>query len=198
MDYIGFLKLEPQSAGVARRCSEIAGWIENFQIEVFLSCATRTGRLFLEREFDLPKARDRCFGASIPSDRGFATTPELAMSTITRALDADLPAQCVTADAAYGPLSMLRETPDGRDVFYVLAMTMDQCVLSKNGALGAERWSGAFSAFLSGFGKAGRPTAARWPESARRRQRPEKGRLASGPAFPDRPRRDRVVHLPRT
>src|SRR5438132_12117921 len=86
VDETGFVKKGTKSAGVARQYSGTAGRIENCQIGVFLTYATRAGRTFLDRELYLPKAwtedRDRCAAAGIPADVGFATKPELAMTML--------------------------------------------------------------------------------------------------------------------
>ena len=154
VDETGFLKKGTRSAGVARQYSGTAGRIENSQIGVFLTYATPTGRTFLDRELYLPKAwtddRDRCTGAGIPAERGFATKPELAITMITRALDAGVPAQWVTGDAVYGQHYKLRKTLEDRDVSYVLAVPMNQRVFAKDGALGTECRADALIASLSG------------------------------------------------
>ncbi len=82
VDETGFLKKGRRSAGVARQYSGTAGRVENCQIGVFLSYATRHGRTFLDREPYLPKEwtddPGRCAGAGIPEGRGFKTKPVLA------------------------------------------------------------------------------------------------------------------------
>jgi hypothetical protein len=83
--------------------------VENCQIGVFLSYATKNGRTFLDRELYLPKewADDpaRCEGTGIPEGRGFKTKPALAIDTVERALDAGVPAKWAAGDAVYGQYS---------------------------------------------------------------------------------------------
>ncbi|WP_427135599.1 IS701 family transposase [Pseudarthrobacter sp. S9] len=154
VDETGFLKKGTRSAGVARQYCGTAGRVENCQIGVFLTYATPAGRTFLDRELYLPKAwtddRDRCASAGIPATRKFATKPELAITMITRALDAGVPAQWVTGDAVYGQHAKLRETLHGRGVSYVLAVPMNQRVIAKTGALGVEFRADGLIASLSG------------------------------------------------
>jgi len=138
VDETGFLKKGTRSAGVARQYSGTAGRVENCQIGVFLTYATKHGRTFLDRELYLPKAwtedPGRCTAAGIPAGRGFATKPELAMDMLVRALDAGVPAKWVAGDAVYGQYSRLRRTLEDRGVHYVLAVPVSQRVIVKDGA----------------------------------------------------------------
>lgn len=88
IDETGFLKKGTASAGVARQYSGTAGRVENCQIGVFLTYATRHGRTFLDRELYLPKAwmddPVRCKRAGVPAERVMATKPELAAQMIER------------------------------------------------------------------------------------------------------------------
>ncbi|MBT2515812.1 IS701 family transposase, partial [Arthrobacter sp. ISL-30] len=99
IDETGFLKKGQRSAGVARQYSGTAGRVENCQIGVFLTYATKHGRTFLDRELYLPKAwtedPERCAAAGIPSGREFKTKPEQATDMLVRALDAGVPASWV-------------------------------------------------------------------------------------------------------
>ncbi|MEO5781211.1 MAG: IS701 family transposase [Arthrobacter oryzae] len=154
VDETGFVKKGTRSAGVARQYSGTAGRIENSQIGVFLTYATAKGRTFLDRELYLPKAwtddRTRCAAAGIPEDRAFASKPELAITMLTRALDAGVPAAWVTGDAVYGQHYKLRKALEDWDVFYVLAVPMNQRVIGKTGALGVEFRAEELIASLSG------------------------------------------------
>ncbi|QHK22335.1 IS701 family transposase [Pseudarthrobacter psychrotolerans] len=154
VDETGFIKKGTRSAGVARQYSGTAGRIENSQIGVFLTYATAKGRTFLDRELYLPKAwtddRARCATAGIPEDRAFATKPELAITMLTRALDAGVPATWVAGDAVYGQYYKLRKALEDRDVSYVLAVPMNQRVIAKTGNLGTEFRADDLIASLSG------------------------------------------------
>lgn len=134
IDETGFLKKGTASAGVARQYSGTAGRIENCQIGVFLTYATRHGRTFLDRELYLPKAwmQDpaRCAKAGIPSDRAMATKPVLAADMIERALDAGVQAKWVTGDSVYGQHSGLRRRLESRGMHYVMAVPTNQQVIT--------------------------------------------------------------------
>src|ERR671911_2724734 len=55
LDETGFLKKGRHSAGVARQYSGTVGKVENCQIGVFLSYASRLGHALLDRELYLPE-----------------------------------------------------------------------------------------------------------------------------------------------
>jgi SRSO17 transposase len=137
VDETGFLKKGTRSAGVARQYSGTAGRIENSQIGVFLAYASRAGRTFLDRELYLPKAwtddRARCAAAGIGADVEFATKPELAMTMLTRAHRAGVPARWVTADEVYGRHFRFRSTCEELGLSYVLAVSVDQRVIAGPG-----------------------------------------------------------------
>ncbi len=132
VDDTGFLKKGLKSAGVQRQYSGTAGRVENAQIGVFLGYAAPGGRTFLDRELYLPKSwtedRKRCREAGIGDDVEFATKPDLAMTMLTRALDAGVPAAWVTADEAYGQVYRLRAMLEDRGMSYVLAVPCSQRV----------------------------------------------------------------------
>ena len=77
LDETGFLKKGRHSAGVARQYTGTVGKVDNCQIGVFLSYASRLGHALLDRELYLPQAwtddRERCRQAGIPEGRRFAT-----------------------------------------------------------------------------------------------------------------------------
>ncbi|WP_374212642.1 transposase [Rhodococcus tibetensis] len=60
----------------------------------------------------MPKAwtddRDRCAQTGVPTEREFATKPELAIAMLERAVAAGVPARWVTGDAVYGQVHRLR------------------------------------------------------------------------------------------
>src|SRR5699024_2749394 len=119
IDETGFLKKGTASAGVARQYSGTAGRVENCQIGVFLTYATKHGRTFLDRELYIPKAwiqdPDRCAKAGIPTQRHtLATKPELAADMIEHALDAGVQAKWATGDAVYGKHAGLRHRLQAR------------------------------------------------------------------------------------
>ncbi|WP_345960683.1 IS701 family transposase, partial [Tistrella mobilis] len=126
VDETGFVKKGTQSVGVARQYSGTAGRIENSQIGVFLSYASRYGHALIDRRLYLPKSwsedMDRRRKASVPDEVAFATKPAMARDMITTALDAGTPCAWVLADALYGSDYKLRRMLEDRGQPYVLAV----------------------------------------------------------------------------
>jgi SRSO17 transposase len=129
VDETGFIKKGSRWAGVGR---QYTGKIDNCQIGVFLAYATGTGRALIDRELYLPKAwtddRERARAAGIGDEVGFATKPDLARRTLTRALDAGVPAEWLTADEVYGQDKRLRVWCEQHDLPYVLATRSNDTV----------------------------------------------------------------------
>lgn len=92
LDETGFLKKGQHSAGVQRQYSGTAGRIENCQVAVFLSYASRRGYAFIDRELYLPEtwAQDekRRQTAHIPAAVEFRTKPQMGQVMLDRALAA--------------------------------------------------------------------------------------------------------------
>ncbi|SDZ25262.1 SRSO17 transposase [Geodermatophilus africanus] len=132
VDETGFVKKGTRSAGVARQCTGTTGKIDNCQVGVFLAYATPAGRALIDRELYLPRAwtddRDRARAAGIDDAVPFATKPELARRMLTRALDAGVPADWLTADEIYGQDKRLRVWCEQRGLPYVLATRSNDTV----------------------------------------------------------------------
>jgi SRSO17 transposase len=126
VDETGDVKKGTASAGVQRQYSGTAGRVENCQVAVFLSYASRRGHALIDRELYLPRSRTcdkaRCAAAGIPEGTVFATRPRLARAMIGRALDAGTPAAWVTGDEVYGADPGLRADLERRQAGYVLAV----------------------------------------------------------------------------
>jgi SRSO17 transposase len=127
LDETGFLKKGHHSAGVARQYSGTVGKVDNCQIGVFLSYASRLGYALLDRELYLPQEwtddRERCRQVGIPEDRRFATKPQLAQQMLARAFAAGVPATWVTGDSVYGDHRPLRRWLEAPPQAYVLAVS---------------------------------------------------------------------------
>jgi SRSO17 transposase len=127
IDETGFLKKGRHSAGVARQYSGTAGRIENCQIGVFLTYASRHGHTLIDRELYLPKEwsddRERCRKAGIPDEREFATKPVLARQMLERTFDAGVMLAWVAADSVYGDDRALRGFLEEHKQAYVLAVS---------------------------------------------------------------------------
>jgi SRSO17 transposase len=120
------LKKGTHSVGVARQYSGTAGRIENCQIGVFASYASRWGHALVDRRLYLPKAwandPGRRTQAHVPEDVAFATKPAMACDMIANLLDEGTPCAFVLADAVYGPDSRFRRMLETREQPYVLAV----------------------------------------------------------------------------
>jgi SRSO17 transposase len=126
VDETGFLKKGRHSVGVARQYSGTAGRIENSQIGVFASYASRWGHALIDRQLYLPKAwandRGRRAKAHVPEDLAFATKPAMACEMIAKLLDEGTPCAFVLADAVYGSDFRFRRMLEARGQPYVLAV----------------------------------------------------------------------------
>lgn len=127
IDETGFLKKGRHSAGVARQYSGTAGRVENCQIGVFLTYASRHGHVLLDRELYLPKEwtddRDRCRQAGVPEDRCLTTKPQLAQRMLARTFAASVPAAWIAGDSVYGDDRRLRMWLESLPHAYVLAVS---------------------------------------------------------------------------
>lgn len=168
VDETGFVKKGAHSVGVARQYSGTAGRIENSQIGVFLSYASRFGQALIDRRLYLPEswARDgeRRARAHVPEDIAFAKKAEIARDLIAAALDAGAPCAFVLADAVYGSDSRLRSLLEERGQAYVLAVRSNHClrlwgesglIQTNPEALGQELPASAWAAHPAGEGTKG-------------------------------------------
>ena len=132
LDETGFLKKGAHSAGVARQYRGTAGTVENCQIGVFLADASPLGHVLLDRELYVPQAwradGARCRQAGIPTDRSFATKPQLACQMLARAFAAGIPAKGVAGDRVSGDDRRLRRWLEGRAQASVLAVSGQESV----------------------------------------------------------------------
>jgi SRSO17 transposase len=137
VDETGDVKKGRASAGVQRQYSGTAGRVENCQVAVFLSYASRRGHALIDRELYLPRSwtsdKARCAAAGIPEKTAFATKPKLARAMIARALDAGTPAAWVTGDEVYGADPGLRADLEARHTGYVLAVAASHLVVTAAG-----------------------------------------------------------------
>jgi len=169
VDETGFLKKGVQSVGVARQYSGTAGRVENCQVGVFASYASRYGHALVDRRLYLPKSwaedADRRRKAAVPEECAFATKPAIAREMIARCLDAGLPCAWVLADALYGADTALRRMLEERGQPYVLAVRSNhtlrfleqdwQLVQTDPATVAAELESGDWTALSAGEGARG-------------------------------------------
>jgi SRSO17 transposase len=132
IDETGFLKKGKKSVGVQRQYSGTAGRIENCQLGVFLTYASKAGHTLVDRELYVPKSwtqdPERCRAADVPEEVVFATKPELAARMLWRTLDAGLSAGWVTGDTVYGSHRPLRAGLQARKQAYALAVSCQEQV----------------------------------------------------------------------
>jgi SRSO17 transposase len=126
LDETGVVKKGSHSVGVARHYSGTAGRVENCQIGVFLTYASPHGQTLLDRELYLPLEWTtdpaRCQAAGVPSDRTFATKPELARQMLERTFAAQVHLAWITGDKGYGDDRSLRQWLEARPQAYVLGI----------------------------------------------------------------------------
>src|SRR5215218_10194952 len=130
LDETGFLKKGGRSAGVQRQYSGTAGRVENCQVGVFLSYASRHGQALIDRALYLPERwtddMARCAAAGIPDEVAFAAKPQLGLAMLDRALEAGLPFAWVTGDGVYGADHRIRRRLEAQRRGHVLAVTSGQ------------------------------------------------------------------------
>src|SRR5690554_2205467 len=122
VDDTGFVKKGRHSVGVARQYSGTAGRIENCQIGVFVSYASRFGHALIDRQLYLPKDwafdPERRTKAQVPEDLKFTTKPAMAREMVARTLDGGVSCAWVLADAAYGSDHRFRRMLEERGQAY--------------------------------------------------------------------------------
>ena len=134
-------------AGVARQYTGTAGRVENCQVGVFAAYVTPDGgRALIDRELYLPEKwtadRDRCRGAGIGDEAGFATKPELARTMIERAVKTGVPFSWVAGDEVYGGNPKLRAWLEGRGISYVMAVACSEMIAMAAGGMRADDAAG--------------------------------------------------------
>lgn len=132
VDETGFIKKGRHSAGVKRQYSGTAGKVENCQVGVFLTYASRHGHAFLDRRLYLPEEwcadQERRERAKIPDTVQFQTKPELAMNMLMHAWKQGVPMQWVTGDELYGDSTAFRESVAANGRWYVVAVRSNMAV----------------------------------------------------------------------
>jgi len=137
VDETGDLKKGSRTVAVQRQYTGTAGRIENAQVAVYLTYATRAGHAPIDRALYLPASwagdTERRAAAGVPGDIEFATKPELARQMIVRALDSGAAAPWVAGDEVYGADPGLRRELETRRVGYVLAVACSHQVTTAAG-----------------------------------------------------------------
>jgi SRSO17 transposase len=109
----GFVKKGTHSVGVARQYSGQVGKQENCRVAVSSSVATHHASLPIAWRLYLPESwahdRQRRKQARVPAEITFQTKPAIALEQIRQAVEREVPAAPVLADAAYGNDTQFRE-----------------------------------------------------------------------------------------
>jgi SRSO17 transposase len=137
VDETGDLKKGDRTVAVRRQYTGTAGRIENAQVAVYLTYATRAGHALIDRALYLPRNwaddQERRAAAGVPADVEFATRPALACQMISRALDGGAAAAWVAGDEVYGADPGLRRELESRGTGYVLAVACSHHVVTAAG-----------------------------------------------------------------
>jgi SRSO17 transposase len=147
VDDTGFVKKGTHSVGVVRPYCGQVGKQENCRVAVSLSVATEQTSLPIAWRLYLPetwaKDRKRRKEAGIPKKIWFATKPTIALQQIRQAIEEEVTAAPVLADAAYGHDSQFREGLSEWRLAYVVGVpgttTVGRC---GEAPLCAKRWKG--------------------------------------------------------
>jgi len=127
VDETGFLKQGKHSCGVKRQYSGTAGRIENCQIGVFLTYASRKGHSAIDRRLYMPEdwmeAPERCKKAGVPESVLFQTKPQMALEMIQEATSADVPYTWATGDCVYGDYTDIRMWLEQNGKCYVFSVS---------------------------------------------------------------------------
>jgi SRSO17 transposase len=129
-DETGFLKKGTKSAGVARQYTGTTGQVENCQIGVFATYASRRGHAHIDRELyvhrswftDRAAGGGRCREARIGEEVEFRTKPQLALAMAERTIDAGVPVGWLGGDEVYGRYAALRDFAHQRHIGYVFGV----------------------------------------------------------------------------
>ena len=126
-----------KSVGVAPQYCSATNHTENCQVISMLTYASERGRAFIDRALYLPRCwiddPARCAEAGVPADRGFATTPQLVIDMLERAIAARVPFRYFAAATGYGRDPGLRDWCHHHDVAYVMAVPLDLPLLDAHG-----------------------------------------------------------------
>ena len=137
VDETGDLKKGSRTVAVQRQYTGTAGRVENAQVAVCLTYATRVGHAQIDRALYLPASwagdQGRRAAAGVPDEVEFATKPELARQMIVRALDGGAAAPWVTGDEVYGADPGLRRELENRGTGYVLAVACSHQITATAG-----------------------------------------------------------------
>ena len=119
-DESGFVKKGSDSAGVARQYCGTIGKVENCQVGVFATYASRHGygliggRLFVPEKWFTDEYAERRAKCRFPKDLEFKTKPQLAVELLREIVkDGQVPFRFIAADTTYGNSPDFIDAVDG-------------------------------------------------------------------------------------
>ena len=123
------IKQRTESVGVSRQHCGATGQVENCQVWVMMSMASRHGHAFFDREPCMPEPwiddPVRRAVAAVPADRGFMTEPGLAVPMPGRATADGVTFGWVAGDSGHGCDPGLRQFCHDNTLRYVMAVAVD-------------------------------------------------------------------------
>jgi len=133
IDDTGFLKQGKESCGVKRQYSGTAGRIENCQIGVFLTYASKKGHSPIDRRLYMPEEwmtdSERRKKAGVPESLEFKTKPQIGLEMIQEATTAGVMYQWVTGDCAYGDYRDIRLWLEQNKKNYVMSVSGKEYII---------------------------------------------------------------------
>jgi SRSO17 transposase len=132
VDDTGFPKKGRHSVGVARQYCGQLGKQDNCRVAVSLSVSTWTASLPIAWRLYLPDTwtddRDRRRKTGVPDDVHFQTKPQIALVQIEQAVQEQVPAGTVLADAGYGNDAQFRQALTTLDLPYLVGVASSTTV----------------------------------------------------------------------
>ncbi len=126
VDDTGFPKKGNHSVGVARQYCGQVGKQDNCRVAVSLSVSTWSSSLPIAWRLYLPEVwasdSERRSKAGVPEEVEFQTKPQIALEQIRQAVEQQVPAGVVLADAGYGIDTKFRTAIDQLGLHYVVGI----------------------------------------------------------------------------